>query len=101
MFLTSTGIVDLIGTNALHSPRRCQKLHPSFIGSILDMRRSVMWNMLHSFEPIIGVAELRNDECLVWISIRGRILEPMFVSSEFRANLGWRRGVQDKVELTA
>jgi hypothetical protein len=46
-----------------------------------------MWNMLHGFEPVVRIAKLCNDKSLVGISIRRRILKPMFVSSQLGSNL--------------
>ena len=86
MFLAAARIVDLVCTNPLHGPRRRQKVHPSFIGSVFNVCGCMVWNMLHGLEPIIGIAKLCNDQCFMGISVGSWILEPVLVSRQFGSN---------------
>jgi hypothetical protein len=51
------------------------------------MGRGVVGNVLHGFEPIVGIPELGNDQSIVRITIIAGVLKPMFVTSQLGSNL--------------
>jgi hypothetical protein len=47
------------------------------------MSGGVVRNVLHGLEPVVGVAELGNDQGIVRVAVKTGELEPMLVSSKF------------------
>ncbi len=46
-----------------------------------------MGNMLHGLKPVVGITKLSNHQCIVWVSIVSRELEPMLISGKLSFDL--------------
>ena len=87
MFLTGfRQIVESIRSESFHRPGSRQELLPVLIVSKWQVCWSMMRDMLHRLEPIVGIAELCDNQRIMRVSIVAGVLEPMLVPSEFGAD---------------
>lgn len=79
-------VVKAVSSSSFHCPRSRQEFLPFVVWSECQVRRRVVGHVLHGLEPVVRVAELGHNQGVVWVSVVGRVLEPVLVTSQLSSN---------------